>query len=190
MTSHRNYQCLRNLITGDEKRMLYIDYTYRCQWLSVGETGTATSKNDLHPKKAVLSVWWGVNGIIHWEILSRDCSMPADLYCQQLDRVAEKIKGKQDRMDNLHDKRRSHVAKSIREKLLKPRWITVPYPAYSPDLARMDYHLFHSLSNYLREKKLGNKNHVKIELITSLLTSPQISTTARSCICQSVGDEL
>ncbi|CAF3165514.1 unnamed protein product [Rotaria socialis] len=67
MTSHRNYQWLRNLIIGDEKWVLYINYTHRRQWLSSGQTGVATSKADLHPKKVMLSVWSGVNGIIHWK---------------------------------------------------------------------------------------------------------------------------
>ena len=47
MTSHRNYQWFRNLITGDEKQTLCIKYTHRHQWLSAGKTGTATPKSDL-----------------------------------------------------------------------------------------------------------------------------------------------
>ena len=39
MTSHHNYQWLCNLITDDEKCLLYIDYKHRRQWLSPGETG-------------------------------------------------------------------------------------------------------------------------------------------------------
>ncbi len=58
MTSHRNYQWLRNLITGDEKWVLYINCTHRRQWLSPGQTGVTTPKADLHPKKVMLSVWW------------------------------------------------------------------------------------------------------------------------------------
>ena len=57
MTSHRNYQWLRNLITGDEKWVLYINCTHKRQWLSPGQTGVATPKVDLHPKKVMLSVW-------------------------------------------------------------------------------------------------------------------------------------
>ena len=67
----------------------------------------------------MVSVWWGVNGIVHWEALPSGCIMTADLYCQQLDRVAEKLKGKQDRIYCLHDNARLHLAKSTREKLLK-----------------------------------------------------------------------
>ena len=165
MTSHRNYQWLRNLITGDEKWVLYINYKHRRQWLSPGETDTATPKSYLHSKKVMLSIWWGVNGIIHWEILSSSCIMTADLYCQQLDRVTAKLKEKQDRIYYLHDNARSHVAKSTHEKLLKLRCIPVPHSPYSPDLAPTDYHLFRSLSNHLREGKFNDRNDVKIDLI-------------------------
>ncbi|CAF1475166.1 unnamed protein product [Adineta ricciae] len=83
MTSHRNYQ-----------------------WLEAGQTGVATPKDDLHPKKIMLSVWWGVKGIIHWEILPAGCTITADLCCQQLDRVAAKLQGKQDKVYFLHDNAR------------------------------------------------------------------------------------
>ncbi|CAF4199481.1 unnamed protein product [Rotaria sp. Silwood2] len=69
LTSHRNYEWLRNLISGDDKWVLYINYTHKRQWLSVGQTGTVTQKNDFHPEKVMLSIWWGVKGIIYWELL-------------------------------------------------------------------------------------------------------------------------
>ena len=47
MTSHRNYQWLHNLVTGDEKWVLYINYGYHRQWLSPGKTGVVTPKPDL-----------------------------------------------------------------------------------------------------------------------------------------------
>jgi histone-lysine N-methyltransferase SETMAR len=164
MTSHRNYEWLGNLITGDEKWVLYINYTRKRQWLSAGQTGTVTPKGDLHPKKVMLCVWWGVKGIIYWELLPDGCTVTADLYCQQLDRVAQKLKGKQDRVYFLHDNARPHIAKSTREKLLKLGWVTIPHPPYSPDLAPTDYHLFRSLSNHLREKKFDDESSLKTDL--------------------------
>ena len=165
ITSHRNYQWLSNRITGDEKWVLYINYTRGRQWLSAGQIGVATPKTDPHPKKLMLSVWWGIKGVIHWEVLPNGYAITADLYCQQLDRVAEKLKGKQDRVNFLHDNARPHVAKSTREKLLKLGWITIPHPPYSPDLAPTDYHLFRSLSNDLRDKKFEDESDVKTELV-------------------------
>ena len=81
-----------------------------------------------------------------------------------MDRVAEKLKGKQDRIYYLHDNVRPHVAKSPCEKLLKLGWIIIPHPAYSSDLAPTDYHLFRSLSHHLREKKFDDKNDVKTDV--------------------------
>ena len=91
--------------------------------------------------------------------------MTADLSCQQVDRVTEKLKGKQDRIYYLHDNARPHVAKSTREKLLKLGWIPVAHPPYSPDLAPLDSHLFRCLCNHLREKSSTDENDVKIDLI-------------------------
>jgi histone-lysine N-methyltransferase SETMAR len=164
MTSHRNYQWLHNLITGDEKWVLYVNHTRKRQWLGAGQTGVATPKNELHPKKIMLCVWWGLKGIIHWVLLPTGCNITADLYCQQLDRVAAKLQGKQDRIYFLHDNARPHIAKSTREKLLKLGWVTVPHPPYSPDLAPTDYHLYRSISHYLREKKFDDENDLKMDL--------------------------
>ena len=57
MTSHRNYQWVHNLIIGDEKWMLYVNHRRKRQRLGTGQTGIATLKNQLHPRKIMLSVW-------------------------------------------------------------------------------------------------------------------------------------
>ena len=56
-TSHRNYQWLHNLIIGDEKWALCINYERTRQRLNVGQTGVAMPKTDLLPKKVRLSLW-------------------------------------------------------------------------------------------------------------------------------------
>jgi histone-lysine N-methyltransferase SETMAR len=82
-----------------------------------------------------------------------------------LDRVAQKLKGKQDRICFLHDNARHHVAKSTREKLLKLGWVTIPHLPYSLDLAPTDYHLFRSLSKHLREKKFDDESNLITDLV-------------------------
>jgi histone-lysine N-methyltransferase SETMAR len=152
LTSHCNYEWLRNLITGDEKWVMYANHMRKRQWLGVGQSGMATPKSDLHPKMLMLSVWWGVRGVIHWELLPTGSTVTADVYCEQLDRVAAQLQGKQDKVYFLHDSARPHIAKSTRQKLLELGWIVLPHPPYSPDLALTDYHLFRSLADYLHEK--------------------------------------
>ena len=64
----------------------------------------------------MLSVWWGVRGSTHWEVLPNGCNITADLYCQQSDCVAAQLQRKQDRVYCLHDGARAHLAKSTHAK--------------------------------------------------------------------------
>ena len=91
ITSHRHYQWLHNLITGNENWVLYVKHKRKRQWLGIGQTGVVTPKNNLHPRKIMLSVWWGVRRPTHWKLLPNGCNITADLYCQQLDRIAAKL---------------------------------------------------------------------------------------------------
>ena len=113
----------------------------------------------------MLSIWWGVKAIIHWELLPHGCTIAAELYCQQLDRLTQKLNGKQVRIYFLHDNARPHVAKSTRQKLLELGCITVPHPRYPSDLAPTDYHLFRSLYNHLRENNFDDENGLKVDLL-------------------------
>lgn len=188
LTSHRNYEWLHNFITGDEKWVLYFNHASKRQWREAGETGVATPKNDLHPKKILTSVWWGVKGIVYWEFLPTGCTITADLYCRQLDRVAKELQGKQDRINFLHDNARPHVAKSTRKKLLKLRWMTIPHPTYSPDLTPTDYHLFHSLANYLGEEKFHDETDIKRDIDNFFNPKSQDFTSAGSFLYLNVGN--
>ena len=164
LTSHRNYAWLNNLITSDEKWVTYANRKRKRQWLRAGQRGVATPKNDPHPRRVMLSVWWGVKGVIHWEFLPTDRTITADLYIQQLDRVAVKLRGKQDKVYFLHDNARPHIAKSTRKKLLELGWTVLSHPPYSPDLAPTDYKLFRSLENYLDKKKFNNEQEVSLAI--------------------------
>lgn len=161
LSAHRNFEWLTNLVTGDEKWVLYVNHTCKRQWLGKGETGIPTLKDELHPKKVMLSVWWGIRGIIHWELLPKGSTITADLYCQQLERVAANLKGKQDKVYFLHDNARPHVALSTKKKLMKLNWTVLPHPPYSPDLAPTDYHLFRSLANQLNGKRFEDEESLE-----------------------------
>ena len=121
MISHHNHQWLGSLIADDEKWLLYIISTHRRQGLSAAQTGTAVSRTDPYLKKVMWSIWWGINDIIHGEILPSSCTITADVFCQQQGRVAEKLKGKQDWIYYLHDNTRPHVSKSTPWKIIEAR---------------------------------------------------------------------
>jgi len=101
----------------------------------------------------MLSVWWDQSGVVHHELLPKNMTINADLYCQQLQRVKAAIEEKRPRLNNevllQHDNARPHVAKMTKSVIEELGWEILPHPPYSPDLAPTDFHLFRSLSNHL-----------------------------------------
>uniref|UniRef100_A0A1I7V3L7 HTH_48 domain-containing protein n=1 Tax=Caenorhabditis tropicalis TaxID=1561998 RepID=A0A1I7V3L7_9PELO len=173
LSERRTKTWLSNLITGDEKWTLYVNYHRGRQWLKPGESGVPTPKQELHPKKVLLCIWWSVEGPVHWELLPTNTTVTADLYCKQLTRVAEKIKGKMDRVYFLHDNARPHVAKVTHQKIQELGWTTLAHPPYSPDMAPTDYHLFRSLTHFLDGKQFQNEDHLKTELQSFFDSKPR-----------------
>jgi transposase len=92
-----------------------------------------------------------------------------------LDRVAEKLEEKYDKIYDLHDNARPHISKSTREKLLQLGWTTVPHPPYSPDLAPTDYHLDLFQIIYVR-KNLTMRITSKVTFSTFSIQSHEAST--------------
>ena len=72
-----------------------------------------------------------------------------------------------------HDNDKSRISKFVTEKIAEFGWELLPNPPYSPDLAPSDYHLFRSLSNYLRGKNFENEEVLKIELQKFFGSKPQ-----------------
>jgi [histone H3]-lysine36 N-dimethyltransferase SETMAR len=56
------------------------------------------------------------------------------------------------------------VALITKETIMELGWEELPHPAYSPDLAPSDYHLFRSIEHFLQEKSFRNHEELKKEL--------------------------
>ena len=161
---------LDRVITGDEKWILYEDNKRKRQWVDADESGKPTPKNDLHPKKVLLSIWWDKGGVVYWELLPTNQTIISEVYSAQLNRLNEELQKKRPALVNRkgvilqHDNARPHVAKTTLEKLKELKWEALIHPPYSPDLAPTDFHLFLSLSNFLRGKKFGSLEPLKMAL--------------------------
>ena len=116
--------------------------------------GTPQTKQDLHPRKSMISVWWDWKGVIYYELLERKETVHAEIYVQQMLRLHTAIQEKRNvgRHGVLlqHDNARPHIANMTKMATKKLGYEVLPHPPYSPDLALSDYQLFRSISNSLR----------------------------------------
>lgn len=154
---------LETILTGDEKWVLYVNVKRKHQWIDKEKTAEREVKRDLHPQKIMLCVWWDCKGVVWFELLPPNTTITANLYCQQLQRLSEKLSEMRPRHGKirfLHDNARPHVAKITRQKLLDLNFEVLPHPPYSPDLAPSDYHLFRKLEADISHKKFGNEDEV------------------------------
>ena len=56
---------LRQIVTGDEKWVLYVNHTRSRQWVPPGEDPEPEPKPNPHERKVMLSVFWDCEGIIY-----------------------------------------------------------------------------------------------------------------------------
>ena len=96
--------------------------------------------------------------MIHFELLKPGQTVTSELYCHQLDRLCASLTIKHPALVNRkgvllhHDNARPHASKVTQQKIKQLGWEVLPHPAYSPDIAPSDFHLFRSMQHYLEGK--------------------------------------
>jgi histone-lysine N-methyltransferase SETMAR len=162
---------LWKIITGDEKWLYYDNPVHKKQWLSPGQVPLSTPKPEIHRKKVMICVWWDQKGVIYWELLEPKQTVTANLYSQQLVRLSQVLERKRPyngkgnrKVILLHDNARPHVAKTTQATIEQLGWEVLSHPAYSPDLAPSDYHLFRSMEHFFREKSFSDLESIKKEV--------------------------
>ncbi len=106
--------------------------------------------------------------MIHFELVPNGRTIDADLYCAQLDRMYAALGEKYPALINRkrvllqQDNAKPHTAKQTKEKIKNlDAFELLPHPAYSPDLAPSDYHLFRSKAHFLRGRSFNNLAEVE-----------------------------
>ncbi|KAK6736549.1 hypothetical protein RB195_019312 [Necator americanus] len=166
LSRSRRFDWLDTIVTGDERWVPYVNHTHKRAWCAGDEMPDPFVKSEIHEKKVMVSVWWGVHGIYRFELLPDNMTITAEVYCAQLQRLAEKIRKEHPGLDNvrlLHNNARPHIAKTS-QKILELGWEVLPHALYSPDLAPSDYHLFRSLQHHLEEKRHDDRDHLENDL--------------------------
>ena len=160
---------IKLIVTGDEKWVLYVNHTRKRQWLEKESKPEPEPKDEPYPKKVMLSVFWDFKGIIWYEFLPYGTTITAQIYSNQLQKLAtqlQQVRPEKSKVLFLHDNARPHVAKETKKKLKQLEWEVLPHAPYSPDLAPSDYHLFRSLSQFLKEKSFDDFKHLEIDIKT------------------------
>ena len=70
--SHKQH-FLYQIVMGDEKWCLYINMKQRKEWVAPGDMPKPRVKPDLHPRKTMICIWWDWEGMVHWEMLQKEC---------------------------------------------------------------------------------------------------------------------
>ena len=139
----------------------------------------------------MLCVWWNFEGIIHFELVPNNRAIDAELYSAQLDRMHTALAQKYPALVNRkrvilqQDNASPHTARRTKEKIRELESIELlPHPAYSPDLAPSDFHLFRSMAHFLRGRSFANLDEVEtgcrvFRLSRQVMVPPQDRTTCR-----------
>ena len=161
---HHENPFLDHLITCDEKWIMHENTRLGHHWITPGEPPKKIPKPTLHPKKTMLCVWWSVFGIVHYEYLPSKVTITSQIYCEQLQRVREKIEKEHPALVGsvvfLHDNARPHAASATKMLLESFGWEVVPHPPYSPDISPTDFHLFLSMDSQLKNREFRDVGSV------------------------------
>lgn len=111
-----------------------------------------------------------MHGVVYYEILRSNKSITGDRYQIQLNCLYKallekrpKIASNQHKVILVHNNI-PHVAKTVKETLMQLKWAVLQHPAYSPDLASSDYHLFRSMQHGLVDTHCKNYDVIKIKM--------------------------
>ena len=162
-----NFWC--QIITADETPLPHFMSETKCQcmqWVAPGESRPVHAKSAPSVGKFQLTVFWDCDGIIHMDYCPPKQTINAAYYSSLLQTVHSKLPrvrpGKIHKCPLfLQDNARIHTAKVSMNKLRELKWQLLPHPAYSPDLAPSDFHLFGPLKDPLCGRRFDSESELK-----------------------------
>jgi hypothetical protein len=112
------------------------------------------------------TVFWDQKGVLLVEFMSQGTNINAEAYCATPRRLWRAIQNRgqgllSSRVMLLHDSARPHAAARMQAILRGSGWEVFEHPAYSPDLAPSDFHLFPALKEFLGSRCFRSDEEVK-----------------------------
>jgi [histone H3]-lysine36 N-dimethyltransferase SETMAR len=169
LARHERKSFLHRIVTGDEKWIFFENPKRGKSWTEPGTAPNTIAKQDRFGKKALLCVWWDQRGLVYYELLKPGETVTGERYEEQMICLEEALDEKRpehrewhNHLILLHDNAKPHVSKDVKTIINGLGWETLSHPAYSPDLAPSDYHLFRSMAHALAEQKFSSYENVQI----------------------------
>lgn len=168
LADHKKNSFLHRIVTGDEKWVYYDNPKRKAAYVDPGQPAPSQPKREIHCQKVMLCIWWDQKGVVYHELLKPGETITADRYRGQLTRLARALNTKRPAIAAKNyrvlfhdDNARPHRAKAAQDKIWDLGWDRLDQPAYSPDLAPSDYHLFRSMQIDLADVRFKNFEEVQ-----------------------------
>ena len=122
----------------------------------------------------MLVSFFDYNGLVHVEYLPIGQTVNGEFYKSVMKRLRDSIRRKRPEMWTSgnwflqHDNAPSHKCLFVTQYLAKHSVVTLPHPAYSPDLAPNDFSLYPTIKRSLKGRRFADINEVKMATSTSL----------------------
>ncbi|RCN40382.1 hypothetical protein ANCCAN_13673 [Ancylostoma caninum] len=117
--------------------------------------------------KSWSEVWWSAAGLIHHRFLGPGQEITTESFNKELELVHERLQTQQPAPSHrknpifLYDTSRAHVEKTTLQKLHRLGVEVLPHPSYSPDLLPTEFHFFHALDKFIKEKRFRDGDELK-----------------------------
>lgn len=165
-----SYSFLQRIITGDETWVHHYEPESKrqsLQWKHPMSPPMKKFKTQSSVGKVLLTVFWDSQGVLLEHYSENGVTVTSSSYSELLqEKLKPAIRSKRRGLLSqgvllLHDNARPHTALKTIETVQKLKFEVLQHPAYSPDLAPSDYHLFGPLKDNLRGRHFGTTNELK-----------------------------
>lgn len=157
------------IITGDETWIRHWDPETKqesMQWKHQASPPPKKFRTQPSAGKIMATIFWDTEGVILVDYLPQKTTVTGQYYANILlklkDAVKEKRRGKLSKgVLLLHDNAPAHSSQLSQQAIRECRFIQLPHPPYSPDLAPSDFYLFRHFKKFLRGRKFNDDNELK-----------------------------
>lgn len=160
-------QFMNSIVTGDESwAHHYEPETKRqsMQWHHLDSPSPKKFKLSPSAGKVMITVFWDSRGVLLLDFLPKGETINSVRYQETLKKLARSIHQKRPDLQDVilhHDNARPHTANATTAAIAAKGWSVLAHPAYSPDLAPSDFHMFGPMKDYLRGQRFKDDDAVK-----------------------------